>query len=308
MIELELNLPAGEVSRRSFTVDEAGQVTRSRVSTPAGVGQDQAWLDGLSVLNAPIYELWVVIGQSQAVGIDTGVSPYAEKTAGVLEVRHSDHALIPYLAPGENDTSGTNFAETFAVDLARLYSPYVVPVVYNLAVGGTGFTDNRWNVADVGTPEGDLLTATKAGIAAVLAAHPNMRLGGYLWHQGRKDRGDSAAYEAKLLAMIAELQALGSKTVTPFILGTLEQSFVDSDAGGAVVNTAIINAANAAAGRITVDLSARVAGADGTHFDTAELVKIGHQYANAFFAWCADQGETALNAWRVPGRQAVVYV
>lgn len=302
MVRLDFDFSGGSVSRLGFAVDNAGGLMRTRSSSTISPGFDAAWLEGLPTLAGHRQQLWVVIGQSQAVGLDTGVSPFASKTAGVLEVRHADQALIAYEAPGENDASGTNFAEAFAVSVARLTGPHIIPVVYNLAVGGTGFHDNRWAVG------GDLLTSVTASIQGVLAANPSMTLGGFLWHQGRRDRDHSATYEADLLASIAHFQSLGSKPITPFILGTLEQSLVDSDVGAAAVNAAIVNAADASAGRVVVDLSDRLAGADGVHFDTSELVVIGHQYASAYSDWCATVGEDSLSGFRLRGRNSAVFV
>lgn len=302
MIQIELDFVTGQMSRRWTTVGVDGVVRFNRETVALPVAYDATWLANRDPLAGQQFELWVVIGQSQCRGRG-GPSPNGVKTGGLLQVRDSDKKLIPYVSPAENDVDGASFAESFGATLARLYKPWVTPVIYNLAVNSTGFYDDRWTVT------GDLTIDATARIAAARAAHPGMKLGGFLWHQGRRDAGHASTYQAELLATIAHFQSLaGDDPTAPFILGTLEQSFVDSNADGAAINAIIQGVESVAAGRLVVDLSDRVAGSDGVHFETPEAIKIGHQYADRYFAWLKARGEIDRSPHREPGSNRVVFL
>ena len=65
---------------------------------------------------------------------------------------------------------------------------------------------------------GDLYArAWRRGLAA-LAAHPNARLRGFLWHQGESDTDDvekASTYQARLTTMIADLRVDLARNTQP---------------------------------------------------------------------------------------------
>ena len=137
------------------------------------------------------FDLIIQAGQSNAEGC--GYGPIATPFEPSDRIIALD-ANLHFSRAGEKQQDQkiiSNFALAFAdlyVKNGFLSSDRKALILLN-AVGGTGFSDNRWKTGD------DLREKLIASIRYALNLNPENRAVVFLWHQGETDAGMNAAYD-----------------------------------------------------------------------------------------------------------------
>ena len=225
-----------------------------------------------------VHEVWVVMGQSNAIGraANTGLTHPA-----VTYQFDQSGALVPATTPLDHVGAvtgdvGPDVGFARAWHAAQTGTLTFVPC----AVGGSGFSDDRWNPGD------DLLAAavarTDAALAAVRAARGEARLGGFLFVQGETDAGvlDKPGYAQALRAMIDALRrdVAEATDATPFVLGRMTPDFVASGPGPQAIDAAH-SAVAAQTPHVAITTGAGLSAQpnDPVHYDAASLVAVGER-------------------------------
>lgn len=95
-------------------------------------------------------------------------------------------------------------------------------LILRCAVGGTGFSDNRWGMKD------DLYLLMMEMIRTALALNSENRLIAMLWHQGETDAGNKVSYEihyANLINLFNSVKSAFKVENLPFIAGDFVQEW-----------------------------------------------------------------------------------
>ena len=89
-------------------------------------------------------------------------------------------------------------------------------LILRTAVGGTGFSDNRWKSTD------DLYLRMMNMVKTVLELNPENRLKALLWHQGETDAMNQVTFEyyhEHITALVNQVRTVFSVPTLPFIAG-----------------------------------------------------------------------------------------
>lgn len=250
-------------------------------------------------------ELWLKIGQSNAVGVDTA-TPFDhdvldapnprlyEISQGVTVNQGGYYAPAPsgelhvFQLPAQ-DSAAVGLGHWFGRHRLALNPGIEQLVISNRALSGTGFSDNRWNPGD------DLFEAAVLECNTFLENNPDFVFMGFLWHQGELDAGNGrtrAEYTLDLFNMLDDPTpaSLGMRTRihgaerAPCIIGTLLQAAIDGAAPGqtgADIDSAHRNIQGTVSRIATVDLSDLIESPDGLHFGAEDVRAMGIRYANA---------------------------
>jgi hypothetical protein len=143
------------------------------------------------------------------------------------------------------------------------------------ADGGTGFSDMRWRVGD------DLYLDAVARLNALFAANPSFVFGGFLWHQGEKDTGQTPAfYQTHLDAMIEGLRTdvTAAGPTTPFVLGQMVESYYVGTAGREAIQAVTDDTPNRLAHTAVASSAGLVDKGDALHFDGPSQRTLGARY------------------------------
>ena len=229
-----------------------------------------------------VQELWLKIGQSNSIGRsgDTDIT-LDTLDSRILEIEHATGFAKQLQIPTEDQATATpptattppflSFAKTRLENNANLNSIMFV----NRGVGGTGFSDDRWNAGD------DLYTLAVNEINQAKTDYPTYTFKGILWHQGETDalagmsQGD---YETALGNMVTAMRA--SVGNVPFILGTMSQEWIDADTTTRQpIDNAHRNHASYIPNSYLVDLSDLPASPDVLHFSNESYRVMGQRYA-----------------------------
>jgi hypothetical protein len=188
-------------------------------TTPNGVVR-RADLD--AALATPAYELWLILGQSNAQGRGTmdalietpnprlwqfGATPSATEANGRYQTIFSGSDPL-YHPQGIIEQTGA--ASTFArLRLDSLPSARRVLLV-PLAWGGTSLVvpPARWGVSGPGDLLANAVTQANAALAAARAVYPASYIKGFIWQQGEADGNTvQATYAAAQDGMLSYLRA-----------------------------------------------------------------------------------------------------
>ena len=165
----------------------------------------------------------------------------------------------------------------FAIDFTEI-QPDQTLVFAQIAAGGTGFSNNRWNPGD--DLYDDAVARANGVMARLKADNPsaNVRFGGFVWQQGELDR-NNPAYASALDTMIAAIRAdvTDAGPTAPFLLG--EPS---GDGQYDAVRAIILDTPNRL-GRTAVFRStdAELNDGDATHFSAEGLRTLGRRAVRA---------------------------
>ncbi len=170
------------------------------------------------------------------------------------------------------------FAKSYLPSLKANERLILIPA----AMGGTGFSDNRWNPGD------DLFTNLVERTNTVLSTFPNAKLDAILWHQGEKDAQNAygkAAHSAALDSMVLNFRGsiLGAQYV-PFIAGEMIYSWVGTDADKVAIQESIQELPSRLDNCYVVNTSTLTAQVDGIHFDEISMRALGVLYKDALLA------------------------
>ncbi|MBZ2197185.1 sialate O-acetylesterase [Occultella gossypii] len=239
------------------------------------------------------HEIWVIIGQSNTAcgdGFDPVLDapdPRVDQFVGrgplFGQVIPAAEPLLHPIDMGVRIGFGLTFGKLRAQTLPEHQRVLLVPC----AKGGTGFRPwggYTWDRHDLDAPF-NFFRFTIMQTEAALAAGPNNRIGGFLWHQGEHDTTPEAhpLYADRLDDLIGGLRARFGADL-PFILGQLNPDHMQ--------RVAADQPGYAAVDRIHAETPARVARtafvtgpagsynseADTIHYNAAGQRELGRRY------------------------------
>lgn len=191
-----------------------------------------------------------------------------------------------------NNAIQSNFSLTFARNYVNqgLLAEGRKLLILRTAVGGTGFSDNRWKLCD------DLYLRMMEMIKATLALNPNNRLMVLLWHQGENDAATQMSYEyyhEHITALITSVRKTFDVPTLPFIAGDFVADWKRKNAEAcAPIIAALKDVCNTDYSRFveTADLdSNREDGfphpfgwVDDIHFCRRAIYQLGERYFEAY--------------------------
>lgn len=158
----------------------------------------------------------------------------------------------------------------------------------NLATGGTGFSDNRWNRGD------DLYVNFIRKANDVQTFHPQFKLRAFIWSNSENEMQDGYTgqqfYDAqKGLIDGLRMDVMNASEETPFIFTMPPANFIDSkhDPAGGLFARDIVDASFQLAKDMEnvyyLDHGALTAPGDGVHFDTLQIRAIGAQLESLLY-------------------------
>lgn len=254
-------------------------------------------------------KVFLVAGQSNAISRADydGIADWPDEVwqigrAAAPATSEADGALVPAARPlghwNQPVAGDMGWALQFSIDhLAANVGEHIVLVP--VALGGTGFSDNRWNPGD------DLFDDAVARTNALMAANRRFTFAGILWLQGENDTGSSAAanvHQAALESMIAAKRAgmTAANETTPFVLGEITPGYVAGNALCEQVQTNIAGTPSHVA-YTAVASSSGLAVSDGTHFDGPSIRLFGSRFYAGLAIAAANTGPEPTAPAQVPG-------
>jgi hypothetical protein len=263
----------------------------------------QAGFPANVVSGAPQTVVWALIGQSNMVG-RAAYDGAGTHPAGTLQWGRNapnDGVLIAATHPLQHwDPSGTNMGPDIGfADAWTAAHPGDTLVFMPGADGGTGFSDMMWRVGD------PLYVDAVARVNALFAANPGFVFGGFLWHQGEKDTGQTAAfYQAHLDAMIEGLRndVTVAGPTTPFVLGQMVEAYYVGNAGREAIQAVIDDTPSRIAYTAVASSAGLVDKGDALHFDGPSQRILGGRYHDAAHVAA---GNVAAAPGQVAGLSAV---
>ena len=170
------------------------------------------------------FDILIQAGQSNSDGTAFG---------NVCNPYQPDNRVWYYLGDGTfqlaqervaNNAIQSNFSLSFAqkyIESGMLAEGRKL-LILRTAVGGTGFSDNRWKSTD------DLYLRMMEMIRDVLALNPENRLVALLWHQGETDAIHEATYDYyrdHITELISNVRNTYDAPTLPFIAGDFVQDW-----------------------------------------------------------------------------------
>lgn len=170
------------------------------------------------------FDIFIQAGQSNSEGYGFGnvCDPYQQD--GRVWYFNGDGTFQIAQEKAANNAVQSNFMLSFARSYinAGLLDEGRKILILRTAVGGTGFSDNRWKRTD------DLYLRMMEMIQTTLALHPQNRLMALLWHQGETDAINEVSYEyyhTHITALIGNVRKAFSVPMLPFIAGDFVQDW-----------------------------------------------------------------------------------
>jgi hypothetical protein len=230
------------------------------------------------------YDIILVAGQSNAYGVGHGDGErYVEDDRIVM--LNDDYTISTAAERVVGEDTWNNFSLFFAkayVEAGKLEEGRTV-LLLNMAVGGTGFKDNRWNPGD------DLFARMIRTAHAVLSLHPDNRIVSVLWHQGETDAVLDSTYREyydDLHDMIVSLRAFLSLDGIPFIAGDFVPAWKEEAKSTDPIDE-VINAARQVLADLPVTGFVETDGlssnlGDSIHFSRAANIELGQRYFDLY--------------------------
>lgn len=231
----------------------------------------------------------LLAGQSNMVGFGLGydaaldgtpdprIRQWSQTGARGRIVAATDPLLHPGAAAGRVGL-GMSFARAYIATRPPGRSLLLVPA----AVGGTGFSDQRWNPGD------DLFEGAVRRTRAALAAAPNACLAAILWHQGEADVGALTGpdYAARLGRTIAAFRRrIGGTAPVPFVTGRFEPGWVKPTPEQSAILDALAHLSDTVPATINVSADGLTGNpGDRIHFDAGSQRILGRRYFEGFRA------------------------
>ena len=168
------------------------------------------------------FDVLIQAGQSNSEGYGFGnvCEPYEPNDR--VWYFNSDGTFQVAQEKAEKNAIQSNFALSFArkyIEEGMLEEGRKLLII-RAAVGGTGFSDNRWKSTD------DLYLCMMDMIKTVLALNPENRLKALLWHQGETDvlnQVNFEFYHKHITSLVNSVRTEFSVPTLPFIAGDFVQ-------------------------------------------------------------------------------------
>lgn len=246
------------------------------------------------------YDVFLVAGQSNATSVGAGRSVALDSNVAGVFQWHMGGPLLDKIYPasepivetlnynwptewvqlgGEN---GSGFGYSFC-KLYKAANPAANVLLLPCAVGGTGFTNNRWGVGQ------DLYARAITVANLAMAQNAGSTLKGILWHQGEADIGIAeSTYTSKLQALVSGFRSsISTGANCKFIAGRMVSQFQPTDPATNAMRQTIVNAVASINRSAMCDL----AGSNALTFSSS--------YNNIHYnaAGCRAMGQLYYTAW-----------
>lgn len=226
------------------------------------------------------FHLYLLVGQSNMAGRGTIEAEDLSINPRVLTL-DKDGRWVVALDPLHNDkptVAGVGLGTTFGKVMAAA-NPDVVIGLIPCAVGGTTVSQWQKGAAPV-EPWGKLYANA---IERAKRAQRDGVLMGILWHQGEGDAStaNTAAYQERLTALVADFRTDLDAPEVPFVAGMLGVWEPARHAGRQAFNENLANLPSWFPKAAVVDSAGLEHRGDNTHFNSAALREFGRRYAVA---------------------------
>lgn len=189
------------------------------------------------------------------------------------------------IGPNQDDQQQQGVAYPLHVSkrrLARLGNHIEQQLWLNLARGGTGFSDNRWNPGD------DLYTEFVQKSNELRAAHPQFDLRAFIWSNSENEMlanwsGNQFYNAQKALIEGLRGEVTGASDETPFIFVKPPANFAAGRPTGPDIVDASVQLAKDLPNVYYLDHGGLQATQDGVHFEALELRAIGAQLESLLY-------------------------
>ncbi len=183
-----------------------------------------------------------------------------------------------------------NLCSDFSLPFAKEYAKKSLKkgrkiLIVRSAVGGTGFSDNHWNLTD------DLYTRMMTLTADALSLNAQNRVVAFLWHQGETDainNMDEKTYFKKLIGLFSDFRN-NYGTDIPIVMADFVQEWKHQNIE---ICKPIINAQRRIAAETDKTIfietdglssnNAVLSDGDNIHFSRQAIYELGHRYFEAF--------------------------
>jgi hypothetical protein len=233
------------------------------------------------------FDVWLIAGQSNTKtgeGIDTALDTPDSRVYQYAASGNYNNQIILASEPLQHTeiyTNNVGFPFTFGKWYVRTQPNNRTILLVPTAVGGTGFSNNRWN------PGNDLHENAIAKTNAAIATFPKNKFKGILWHQGEADADSTtlskAAYITALDACFNSFRSRITGAANCYIiLGEMVRSWVGSNASRNSIQQAIQETPNRFSNcAVASSLSLNPQG-DGIHFNAISQRIFGYRYFSAY--------------------------
>jgi hypothetical protein len=237
------------------------------------------------------FDIVIQGGQSNSEGSGYGNAPQPYAPDGRVWVLDQNFAI----STAQERVGGNRIYSDFSLEFARRYindrrlREGRSLLIIRAAVGGTGFVDKRWGLAD------DLFLQMKEMVKTALALNPENRLVTFLWHQGENETGapDYDTHYRNLSALVNTVRKEFAVSALPFIAGDFVELWKHENPG---IWEPVIKAIRAVCGDTgngafveTGGLKSNFEecgpepdGKDTIHFSRAALYELGGRYYDAY--------------------------
>lgn len=257
--------------------------------TPSQFANFQQFLQS-TVLNDVGFDIVLLIGQSNMAGhsttnqfdalIDFTDPRILQRPPVGTYANQLIQANDPLWHHDRQSQGAIGLGMSFARDYVQTVMPNRELILLPQANGGTGLISSpRWN------PTNDLYTSAVINTNAILAANPNNRLVGILWHQGENDVNyRKTTYISLLDNMINTMrsQITGARDV-PFLLGELAPTWVSGNPHRQAIQEAIQETPQRLPNTFVVSSSGLAVDGTGIHFTGASFRTFGSRYASTLY-------------------------
>lgn len=258
------------------------------------------------------YDVFLVAGQSNAVGEGTGVDVLLDYTNPrvlqyAMQAPYVNQVLLAQDPLQFNSFGANNGCIGFSTTFARYYlstiqNTHRKVLLVPSAVGGTGFSTStvagggygKWDVST-----GDLFVkAVNAANAAMQLTDPvdplfTNKFKGILWHQGEADAINSVSansYQASLTTLVAAFrQQITGAANAPFFAGEMTATWTGVQAGASTIQGVIDNIPSFITNSYVIsNFNLGTDSSQGTvHYSAASQRVLGYRYFSKFMSTLA---------------------
>ncbi len=244
------------------------------------------------------FDIIIQAGQSNAEGYGFGDVDTPYQPNPNVWYLNNDFTISRAAELVVNNGVQSNFALAFAqryIDNNLLTEGREL-LILRCAVGGTGFSDNRWNLS------GDLYPRMMDMIKTALSLNPSNRLVAFLWHQGENDAINNVDFDThynNLSTLLKSVLTTFDVADIPFIAGDFVHDWKDKNQE---ICEPVINAIKTVCSEHTNGRFVKSEGlksnaqviptnhplgwgdTDVIHFSRASLYELGNRYFDAFLS------------------------
>ena len=243
------------------------------------------------------FDILIQAGQSNSDGTGHGAAPNCYEPNDTVWFLNQNFTI----SQAQERVAGNQTRSDFPLEFARRYvndsrlKNGRNLLIIRSAVGGTGFSDNRWGLKD------DLFLQMMQMIKTALSLNSENRLVAFLWHQGENDAFNEVDYNTHRNELISLINTVRSEFAVPdlsFIAGDFVQLWLGKNEGicapirkamcdicADIGNAAFVETDGLKSNYEEYGLEAD-GGGDEIHFSRAALYKLGERYYEKYVSIC----------------------